>query len=173
MQPHDPNDPRNPRNAAIASPPPQSRPATPGQMTGAPAIGTSPIARFLAAPAIAAPPKQPRKPAAITAFNAVATANDAFKAPYIGAADATNRALVGARNFDREGLGNGNLVLIGNTHINDCEIYQAPTEPAPTLALGFTVVPLADMHVASEVAAHLGLPMPVLPAALVTQAGHA
>ena len=69
--------------------------------------------------------------------------------------------------------GSDNLVLIGNTHIDQCEIYQAPTEPAPTLALGFTIVPLADMHVASEVAAHLGLPMPVLPAALVTQAGHA
>lgn len=50
---------------------------------------------------------------------------------------------------------------------------QAPTEPAPTLSLGFTVVPLADMRVASEVAAHLGLPMPVLPAALVTQTSHA
>lgn len=58
----DPNDPRNRRNANIASPP---QPATSVQMTGAPAIGTSPMARFLAAPAIAAPPKQPRKPAAV------------------------------------------------------------------------------------------------------------
>lgn len=132
MPTYDPNDPRNPRNAPIASPPP-TRPATQGQVAGAPAIGTSPVARFLAAPAVAAAPKPPRKPAAVTAFNAAATASDAMKAPYIGAVDATNRALVGARNFVREGL--------GKSPVQPAEFNYSPTREALAAARASNAAP--------------------------------
>ena len=67
----------------------------------------------------------------------------------------------------------GILILLGNEHVSRCEIYHTPSELAPTLALGNTVVPLADRREAQEVAEHLGLSMPTLPAGHVYEAGHA
>lgn len=74
--------------------------------------------------------------------------------------------------FGEEGS-DGILILLGNEHVSRCEIYHTPSELAPTLALGNTVVPLADRREAREVAEHLGLSMPTLPAGHVYEAGHA
>lgn len=65
------------------------------------------------------------------------------------------------------------MLLLGNVHRANCEIVHQLTEPFPCLALDKVVMPLFDQQTAREVADHLDLPMPTLPAGLVTQAGQA
>lgn len=71
-----------------------------------------------------------------------------------------------------EEAGDGQLLLFANVNIRHCELTQVPGE-LPTLALGYTLIPLGSHEEAREVSAHLGLPMPELNPGVVHHVGQA